>query len=142
MQDGMAVVPVAIVRVAIRLVSMLVRRNASKHRTGALHTTLLLLMALIRTAPLLWQDATDATMVLIPDHAGPSAPVKRRRLSDTLSSLSTRLDEAHTCLSNSKDTDGDGTADCLDQCPYDPNAQDAKDCPVQLDVEEDPLKVS
>jgi len=85
-------------------------------------------------------DATDASMVLIPDHAGPSAPVKRRRLSDKLSSLSTRLDEAHTCLSNSKDTDGDGTADCLDQCPYDPKAQDAKDCPVQLDVEEDPVK--
>ena len=77
------------------------------------------------------------------DHRAPSKPIKagKRRLSDTLSSLSTRLDEAHTCLSNSKDTDGDGTADCLDQCPYDPNAQDAKDCPVQLDVEEDPLKV-
>ena len=43
---------------------------------------------------------------------------------------------------NSKDTDGDGTADCLDQCPYDPKAQYAKDCPVLLDVEEDPVKVS
>jgi cysteine-rich repeat protein len=84
-------------------------------------------------------DATDATMVLITDHRSASAP-SRRRLSDKLSSLSSRLDAAHTCLSNSKDTDGDGTADCLDQCPYDPNAQLAKDCPVQLDVEEDPVK--
>jgi hypothetical protein len=40
-----------------------------------------------------------------------------------------------------QDTDGDGTADCLDQCPYDPNAHEAKDCPVQLDVEEDPIEV-
>ena len=86
-------------------------------------------------------DATDPTMELITDHRGPTAP-SRRRLSDKLSSLSTSLDEAHTCLSNSKDTDGDGTADCLDQCPYDPKAQDAKDCPVQIDVEEDPVKVS
>jgi len=84
-------------------------------------------------------DVTDATMVLITEHRGPSAPA-RRRLSDKLSALSSRLSAAQTCLGNSKDTDGDGTADCLDQCPYDPNAQDAKDCPVQLDVEEDPVK--
>lgn len=84
-------------------------------------------------------DVTDDSMVLITEHRGPSAPA-RRRLSDKLSALSRRLSAANTCRSNSKDTDGDGTADCLDQCPYDPNAHEAKDCPVQLDVEEDPIE--
>lgn len=65
---------------------------------------------------------------------------RKRGLSDKLSSLSSRLSAARTCLSNSKDTDGDGIADCLDKCPYDPNAHEAKDCPVQLDVEEDPAE--
>ena len=68
-------------------------------------------------SPACKMDETDASLELITDHLGPSPPACRR-LNDKLSSLSSRLSVANTCLSTSKDTDGDGTADCLDQCPY------------------------
>ena len=83
-----------------------------------------------------WQDITDSSLRVITQHRSPSPP-SRRRLSER---LSTRLKDAITCLSTSKDSDGDGTPDCLDQCPYDPNAHAAKDCPITLDVFEQPVE--
>lgn len=87
-------------------------------------------------SPVCKTDITDSSLRVITQHRSPSPP-SRRRLSER---LSTRLKDAITCLSTSKDSDGDGTPDCLDQCPYDPNAHAAKDCPITLDVVEQPVE--
>lgn len=83
-------------------------------------------------------DVTDPAFVKISEHTPPSPP-SRRRLSTQLKAASSSLEAARACLESSKDTDGDGKADCLDACPYDASAHLAEDCPVTLDLLEDPV---
>lgn len=95
-------------------------------------------------SPVCTTDTVDQSLSegLVTEHLAPSYGNGRRRqqrsLMDRLGGRNYRqLKQASLCPSGSKDTDGDGTPDCLDQCPYDPNAQVSKDCPVKMDVEAD-----
>jgi cysteine-rich repeat protein len=96
-------------------------------------------------SPTCKQDITDATRWehgCVTEAGGgcvitSTPPQGRRLLSDTFDAASNRLKASHACLS-SKDSDGDGQPDCLDACPLDPDAQTSEECPVKLDVVEDP----